>query len=138
MKISKYKAPRMIQARHISFNIQYGKYIKPLEQYVTKKHKLALHFGKGTPNEIAERIYKLSNKWNYKTEGDHSTFDAHITKEMLQLTHKYYQACFGGDSFLSKLSKRTINNTCKSRKEIDIKLKAHECPGMLTHHSETH
>ena len=40
LSVRKYKAPRMIQARHISFNIEYGIYIKPLKNSLGKdKHK---------------------------------------------------------------------------------------------------
>lgn len=126
---SKYKAPRMIQARHISFNLQYGRYIKPLELRITKNFRLQHHFGKGTPNQIAEKIWKLSNKWLYKTEGDHSTFDAHVTIEMLKLTHTYYQACYMGNAELNRLSKRTIVNKCKSRKGDRYKVKGTRMSG---------
>lgn len=116
MKNSKYKAPRMIQARKPIFNIMYGKYIKPLEIIVTKYHRLNNHFGKGTTNTIAEKISRLSQKWEWKTEGDHKTFDAHVTKEMLSLTHKYYKACFGTNhTDLNWLTKQTLRNSCRTR-----------------------
>lgn len=35
MPFGKYKTPRMIHARDITFNIKYGRFIKPLEEYVT-------------------------------------------------------------------------------------------------------
>lgn len=105
----------MIQARKPIFNIHYGKFIKPLEKKVTKHGRFRDHFGKGSPDEIANRISKLSLKWQYKTEGDHTTFDAHITKELLELTHKYYAACYNNNAELKRLSKRTIINKCRSR-----------------------
>lgn len=104
----------MIQARHISFNIHYGRYIKPLEINLSKRGKFRHHFGKGTPNQIACRIQKLASRWKYYTEGDHSTFDAHVTVEMLQLTHAFYNSCFQSKE-LSALCRRTINNKCVSR-----------------------
>jgi len=36
MTTDKYKPLRMIQARDITFNIKYGRFIKPLENKVTK------------------------------------------------------------------------------------------------------
>lgn len=105
----------MIQARKPIFNIHYGKYIKPLEIKVTKHGRFKHHFGKGSPDQIADRIAKLSLKWQYKTEGDHTTFDAHITPELLKLTHKFYAACYNNNSELRRLSKRTIINKCRSR-----------------------
>jgi len=54
MPLNKYKAPRMIQARDITFNIIYGyRYIKVLENKLTKTHKYKYLFGKGTQNETA-------------------------------------------------------------------------------------
>lgn len=127
---SRYKAPRMIQARRPIFNIMYGKYIKPLEIIVTKHHKLKRHFGKGTQNEIAERISTMSNKWEWKTEGDHKTFDAHVTKEMLLLSHKYYKACYGTNHVdLNWLTKQTLRNTCKTRHGDRYKVKGTRMSG---------
>lgn len=114
MKTGKYKAPRMIQARHTTFNIEYGRYIKPLESFTTKKHKLNYHFGKGDYNDVARRILTLSRKYSHYTEGDHSEFDAHVTKEHLRVTHKFYQRCYKNDPAIMKLSRRTLNNRCIS------------------------
>lgn len=114
-KTNKYKAPRMIQARHLSFNIEYGKFIKPLETYITHDHHYKHHFGKGNTQDIAERIRKHTMKYKYYTEGDHKTFDAHITVEMLELTHTYYKACYYKNRELTKLCNRTKINKCYSR-----------------------
>lgn len=112
---NKYKAPRMIQARHITFNIAYGKYIKPLESIVTKYFRLHHHFGKGSPNEIAAKMNRLSMKYKYKTEGDHKTFDAHVTVEMLKLVHTYVSACYPKATELPRLMKCQLKNRCVSR-----------------------
>lgn len=114
--LTKYKPSRMIQARHITFNIEYGKYIKPLELQLTKNSKFKHYFGKGDPVELSDRIGKLSSKYLYMTEGDHTTFDAHVTKEMLRVTHKFYLSCFGYNRELMALCRRTLNNNCISRK----------------------
>ncbi|CAG4969232.1 unnamed protein product [Colias eurytheme] len=50
---SKYKAPRMIQGRDIRFNVEYGRYIKPLEIRLTRKSAYRHNFGKGDYDEIA-------------------------------------------------------------------------------------
>nr|QTJ63604.1 RNA-dependent RNA polymerase [Raphidiopteran tombus-related virus] len=115
LSTSKYKAPRLIQARHKSFNIEYGCYIKPLEQFLGKEHHHKHHFGKGNYDEIARRINKLRKRYRYYTEADHSTFDAHVTVEMLRLTHTFYQSVYRHDRKLRRLSAQTINNNCKSR-----------------------
>lgn len=116
MSSNKYKAPRMIQARSLPFNICLGRYIKPLEIKLTKHHRLKTHFAKGTPNTIAERMHELSQKWQYMTEGDHKTFDAHITIEMLKMEDNFYMSCFGHDPTLGKLLKISRKNRCRSRK----------------------
>jgi hypothetical protein len=109
--IRKYKAPRSIQARHPTFNIEYGCYIKPLERHL--KHRR--EFGKGTYDQIAAKIHWFSRKYKWYTEGDHVTFDAHVTVEMLKLTHRFYQRCYANDRKLISLSRRTINNKCRTR-----------------------
>lgn len=115
----------MIQARNISFNIEYGRYIKPIEDRMHNKDQ----FGKGNNTEIASKIYKLSKKYKYYTECDHSTFDAHVTPEMLRLTHTFYQSCYGHDEYLRKLSKKTINNGCKTRDGIKYRVKGTRMSG---------
>lgn len=123
MKTNKYKPPRMIQARHQIFNILYGRYIKPLEHYVIHHPYLGRHFGKGTIQTISNRINKLRCKYTYYTEGDHKTFDAHVTIQHKQMLHKFYQSCYNHNSELRDLSKRTINNTCITRDNIKYKVK---------------
>nr|BDU47024.1 RNA-dependent RNA polymerase [Spodoptera litura male-killing virus] len=112
---TKYKAPRLIQARHASFNIEYGKFIKPLEQFLTKYHHRRHNFGKGSYDEIARRVAKLSRKFTYYTEADHSTFDAHVTVEMLRLSHTFYMSCYKHNKDLIQLARQTIYNRCKTR-----------------------
>lgn len=115
----------MIQARHLSFNIDYGTYIKPLEDALGKD----IHFGKGNYLDIGKKIHRLSKKYRYYTEADHSTFDAHVTPEMLQLTHTFYQSCYYHDRYLGKLSKRTINNNCATRDGIKYKIRGTRMSG---------
>lgn len=112
MKSNKYKAPRMIQARKPTFNITYGKYIKPLENY-NKKNK---HLAKGNYSEVAQKIKKLLSKgYKHFYEADHTTFDAHITLEQLKSTHLFYQTCFKHNKELRNLSKQTLKNICIAR-----------------------
>jgi len=105
----------MIQARHITFNIQYGTYIKPLEEMITKKSRYKVNFGKGNYDTIAKKIAHFTSKYKYYTEADHSVFDAHITVEMLSLTHKFYQACYYHNKELRELSRQTLYNKCRTR-----------------------
>lgn len=130
MNDSKYKAPRMIQGRHMIFNLHYGRYIKPLEKHVTKYGKLSNHFGKGDYNTIARKIEKLSKRYTWYTECDHTNFDAHVTKEQLEMTHIFYRNCYPNHkSELAQLSKRTINNVCISRTGDKYRTKASRMSG---------
>lgn len=108
----------MIQARDLTFNIEYGRYIKPLE-LITKKET---QFGKGRNIDISNKIYKLAKRYTYYTEADHMEFDAHVTKEHLKLTHTYYQSCYHHSKPLRKLSKRTLINKCKTLDGIKYKV----------------
>lgn len=126
---TKYKAPRMIQARDISFNIEYGRFIKPLEQLLTKNHKYRYNFGKGNYDEIAKRIKLLKSRYNYYTELDHTSFDAHVTVEMLKLTHVFYRACYYHNGELRRLSMKTLNNSCKTRWGEKYKVKGTRMSG---------
>nr|AZS32318.1 RNA-dependent RNA polymerase [Crane fly tombus-like virus 1] len=101
MSTSKYKAPRLIQGRHPTFNLAYGRYIKPLE----KSLKIDRHFGKGNYDDIGKKVHYFSKKYKYYTEGDHTTFDSHVTREMLQLCHRFYSRCYKQNRELHKLCK---------------------------------
>nr|AZS32321.1 hypothetical protein 2 [Crane fly tombus-like virus 3] len=101
MSTSKYKAPRLIQGRHPTFNLAYGRYIKPLE----KSLKIDRHFGKGNYDDIGKKVHYFGKKYKYYTEGDHTTFDSHVTREMLQLCHRFYSRCYKQNRELHKLCK---------------------------------
>lgn len=119
MSTSKYKAPRMIQGRHPTFNIFYGRYLKPLEKLITKTDKSSSRFfGKGSYDILGEKIYRLSKRYRYYTEGDHETFDSHVTPEQLRVTHTFYNACYNSPE-LRALSKRTIKNFCFGRNGVN-------------------
>lgn len=106
----------MIQARDTSFNIMYGRFIKPLELRVTKYAKNKKNFGKGNYDEVARRIMQHRNKWKYYTEIDHKTFDAHVTVDMLKLTHRFYIHCYPDhERELRLLANKTLTNKCRSR-----------------------
>lgn len=111
MSTNKYKPPRLIQARHPSFNISYGCYIKPLERNL----KSSINFGKGTYDQIGAKIAKLSRKYKYYTEGDHTTFDAFVTTAMLKLCHRFYSRCYQQDINLIRLCRKTLRNRAISR-----------------------
>lgn len=111
MSTNKYKAPRLIQARNPTFNIEYGRYLKPLERAC----KDDIHIGKGNFDQIGAKVHKLAKRYKYYTECDHTAFDAHVTVEMLRLTHRFYQSCYPNDRDMVRLASRTIVNHCYTR-----------------------
>lgn len=124
-----YKPPRLIQARHPTFNIAYGRYIKPLEIKITKIHKNKIHFGKGNYDEIARRITVLAHKYKYYTELDHDSFDSRVTEEMLRLTHRFYKECYDDHYELSRLCNLTIDNKIHTRDGLKWKTHATRMSG---------
>lgn len=118
MSTGKYKAPRLIQARDLTFNIEYGRYIKPIENKLAGKR----NFGKGNYDTVGNKIAKFLKQYTYYTEADHSTFDAYVTKEHLKLTHQFYQSCYYHNKELQHLSKQTLQNKCKSKQGDSYKI----------------
>lgn len=114
LSTKKYKAPRMIQGRHPIFNIHYGSFIKPIEKMVMYG-RYSRNFGKGDYTMQAAKIIRMCKKYKYYTEADHSTFDAHVTVEQLQMTHIFYQACYLHNQELRELSRKTLINKCIGR-----------------------
>lgn len=131
MSTSKYKAPRMIQGRHMIFNLHYGRFIKPLEKLVTKYNPRTNGlFGKGNYDEQARKIHELSKRFKYFTEADHKTFDSHETVEHLKTTHRFYNKCYPQHKReISRLARRTIINTCFSRTGDSYRVKGTRMSG---------
>lgn len=115
----------MIQARHLTFNIKYGRFIKALERNL----KFDDHLGKGTNLQIAAKIDRFKRKYTHYTEVDHTEFDAHVTTEMLKLTHVFYQSCFHHNKELRHLSKKTLVNKCRTRDGIKYKVEGTRMSG---------
>jgi len=115
MKATRYKAPRMIQSRQMPFNVLYGVYLKSLEYSLFKHPFLGRNYAKGTNQSISNKIQGFLRKYKYVTEGDHKTFDSHVTREHKRHLHRFYLACFKHCPKLRKLARQTINNKCVSR-----------------------
>lgn len=130
--IKKYKAPRMIQGRHKTHNIAYGKFVKPLEKSVTKYNpSTSQFFGKGDYDTQARKIKALAEKYRYYTECDHSTFDAHVTKEQLEISHRFVRCCYEQRHRreIKCLQKKMINNKTMSRTGDKYTVKATRMSG---------
>lgn len=109
-------APRLIQPREPRYNVEVGRYLKPIEHMVYGA--IAKVFGsttvvKGLNADDSGRL--LKEKWDsYKDPVaiglDASRFDQHVSKTALQWEHKVYLHVFKGCPFLRKLLSWQIVN----------------------------
>lgn len=130
MKTAPYKAPRLIQARHISYNIEAGRYIKRLEHLIYAK-KNELNFSKGlTPLEAGQQFRAILSQFSdpWMLELDATNFDSNVTRELLKLEHWFYDACYR-DIRLRKLLKRQLRNHCSTRQGLRYKVTATRMSG---------
>nr|APG76154.1 hypothetical protein 3 [Beihai tombus-like virus 7] len=111
--------PRAIQARNARFNIEIGKFLKPIEHmYIGIKsprgHPI---IGKGLNN--VQRAFHLEAKMADFTHPvvysiDLSRFDQHVSRELLEIEHSVYLSCNSNDYFRNLL-KEQLNNLCFTR-----------------------
>lgn len=113
----KARFPRMIQFRSPRFNMQYGRFIYPLEGALYKlKPDFNLHcriFAKG--RNLIERAndIKKMEKWD-KTAWlllDFSKFDSHVNVKHLRRSHKFRYRIFGKQSDLVECQNAVLRNT---------------------------
>lgn len=112
---TKYKAPRLIQARNPYYTMELGRYTLPLEHkiYQSDKNNKKNNFYKGV--NLYEGAQFIIHKWKkFKNPLalclDHSSFDAHVTTEALKLFHKFIKNHYKDTKQLSKLLGGQIHN----------------------------
>jgi hypothetical protein len=109
-------APRVIQPRDPRYNVEVGRYLKPLEPKIYKAVEKI--FGdvtifKGLNAQDSAR--KMYHKWRRYSKPvaiglDASRFDQHVSKQALEWEHSCYTGCFSDSSELSKLLQWQIQN----------------------------
>jgi hypothetical protein len=112
------KKPRAIQGRSPRFNVLYGKYIKPIEHFlsgwkgVRRGVPRTRVFAKGLDwTQRAKLVrHKLKN-FKYCYSLDASAFDASVRVWHLLGTHRVYKALVGCDSEFLELLNETLVNT---------------------------
>lgn len=115
--------PRNISPRRPEYNIEVGRYLKPIEHTVYKCIQLV--FGSDTPivskglnaNEVGEAI---AQKWDcfdnpVAIGADASRFDQHVSRAALEFEHGVYKTMYGGDKKLKRLLKRQLFNRMVGR-----------------------
>jgi hypothetical protein len=110
------KAPRVIQPREPRYNLNVGRYIKPLEHRIYRG--IAKVYGDGPTVMKGYNVLEIgriiAGKWNsfhspVAVGIDAVKFDMHVSKEMLEYEHKFYTSVFR-DKILRKLLRWQIFN----------------------------
>lgn len=121
---SKVPVPRVISPRDPRFNIEIGRYIRPIEERIFKS--IGKVMGKNTVMKglnSAQVATAIRRKWdsfkNPVAVGmDASRFDQHVSREALQWEHSIYDACFWRKidrERLAKLTSQQLSNHCYGR-----------------------
>lgn len=109
-------APRVIQPRDPRYNVEVGRYLKPLEPKIYKAVERI--FGDVTifkglnAQDSAKKMY---HKWRRYSKPvavglDASRFDQHVSRQALEWEHSCYTGCFSDSTELSRLLQWQIRN----------------------------
>jgi len=109
--------PRMIQARSPRYNLVIAKYLRPIEHYIYNlRDELGIRMVAKGLNQ-SERARLLKEKFEMFDDPvcfsiDASRWDKHVSKEVLQLEHRFYLRLHGGHPELDRLLKWQLKNKC--------------------------
>jgi len=121
---SKDPVPRVISPRDPRFNIEIGRFIRPIEERIFKS--IGKVMGRDTvmkgmnATQVASAI---SRKWNVFKKPvavgmDASRFDQHVSKDALMWEHSVYDLCFWQQKHkdrLRGLTRQQLSNKCFGR-----------------------
>lgn len=112
--------PRMIQARSPRYNVEVGRYLKPIEHHLYRlrsRHGLPL-LGKGLSmqgrGEVLEKIFTYY-KHPVCVSYDGSRWDQHVSKEVLEVEHSVYKRLCR-DPWFATLLDMQLENRCITAK----------------------
>lgn len=109
----KWPDPRVIQARSARYNIELGRFLRPIEHHVYRlKHNGLQVMGKGlSPPARAELLVQKWNRFNKPIcmAIDASRFDQHVCLEALKLEHWFYTLSNSDKTFAELLSWQQFN-----------------------------
>lgn len=110
--------PRMIQARTPRYNLHLARFLRPLEHqiYGLKRHGLPVIAKCLNPKQRAKLIV---DKWQLFRKPvcfsiDCSRWDKHVSREILDVEHGFYQDWFKGDLELKQLLEWQKVNRCRT------------------------
>jgi hypothetical protein len=109
--------PRVIQPRSPRYNIEVGRYLRPIEERIYKS--IAKVFGSRTVFKgmnAVEQGKLMSEKWrrfrNPVAVGlDASRFDQHVSPAALAWEHEVYASCFRDPEYLKELLSWQLSNS---------------------------
>jgi hypothetical protein len=100
-------APRLIQPRGARYNLEVGKFIRPIEWHLYRSIDALLEGETGEPSimkgrNLRERARILQSKWHRYSNPvaigvDASRFDQHVSAGLLAIEHELYLRCYTGD-----------------------------------------
>lgn len=102
-------APRVIQPRNVRYNVEVGRFLRPLEHHI---YQAIDKIWKGPTimkgYSVDEQGQHFFNAWNQFADPvaigfDMKRFDQHVSTAALQWEHGVYLGIFGNDSHLAKL-----------------------------------
>jgi len=91
-------APRCIQYRSKRYCLPLATYLHPIEEYVYTWKDLSGTSIFAKARNLRERGEDIRTKFDFFMRPavvslDHSKFDCHVNKQLLELEHRFYQAC---------------------------------------------
>jgi hypothetical protein len=107
------KSPRLIQYRNTRYTLELARYLAPVEEHLYPALKLngTRCFAKGQDTvQRAEEIVNAHGPERRYVMLDHSSWDGHVTVDMLLREHRYYLWLYRGDPYLAKLLQWQLKN----------------------------
>jgi len=107
-------APRCIQYRSKRYCLPLATYLHPLEQYVYTWMDASNTPIFAKARNLSQRGLDIETKFNFFIRPavislDHSKFDCHVNKQLLELEHKFYNNCCRSDLLRRLLSWQKMN-----------------------------
>lgn len=107
------KSPRLIQYRSTRYTLELARYLAPVEErlYPALKFNGTRCFAKGLDSYgRAEEIVNALGPNRRYVMLDHSSWDGHVTVDLLQREHQFYLWLYKGDPYLAKLLRWQLTN----------------------------
>lgn len=131
------KPPRLIQHRSYEYLALLTKFLKPIDNYIKNSKVIFLGqeigsiIGRGKDmTTLATQVYNLSKEYLEPVFIclDHTSWDAHVTSNLLKLEHKFYNK-LAKNRWLRALLKKQLNNYGRTMNGVVYKTKGRRMSG---------